>query len=158
VNPYNVGSSYAIAKSRSSAYPAGLVGSAGAFVGPRIDVGYGDGPGGMHADLSGGPDRRLRFTFAGLSQPLNFDVLLYTNGGYGEDGCNPLELNRPFVLELPLAEFTQAGTGFDPHSIDHIDVILGNSSAIGSVDFVLQKIEVSDTALPGAVHCGPISH
>lgn len=156
-NPYSLSASYAIAPSKDKAHPASaFVQSAGFETPPRVEISYGYGPGGMVKDLSGGPGRRLRFSFLGLSQPLNFNVLMYTGSGRGQDGCNVLEINHPFALEIPLSEFTMANGGFSASAIDHIALIFQSGSTIGSVEFGLEKIEVSDTPQAGAIHCGPI--
>ena len=156
-NPYNLGNAYAIARSRNAAYPPALSLSSGALVGPRLDVYYGEGPAGMNVDLGSSPTRRLRLSFGALSQPLNFNVLMYSGAARSQDGCNVLEINHPFVIEVPFAEFTaEFQGGFDPHAVTLIDLALGSGSAIGSIEWVLEKVEVSDTTLPGAIHCGPI--
>jgi hypothetical protein len=154
-NPYNVTVSYLIGPTKDKTRSA-FMQNAGYETPPRLEIHYGEGPGGMSKDLSGGPDRRLRFTFESLSQPLNFNVLLYTGSGRGIDGCNVMEINHSFVLELPLSEFSMANGGFDPSQITFMDVIFQSSSVIGSVEFGLSKIEVVDEAMGGAIHCGPI--
>lgn len=154
-NPYSTTVSYLIGPTRDKTHSA-FVQNAGYETPPRIEIHYGEGPGGMSKDLSGGSNRRLRFSFESLSQPLNFNVLLYTGIARGQDGCNVAEINHPFVLELPLSEFTMANGGFDASAITFVDVIFQSASAIGSVEFGLNKIEVVDEPLGGAIHCGPL--
>jgi len=154
-NPFNVNVSYLIAPTQDKALAA-FVQNAGYEAPPRVEIHYGEGPGGMSENLGGGSTRRLRLSFNSLSQPLNFNVLMYTGAGRGQDGCNVLEINHPFVLELPFSEFTMANGGFNPAAITDITLIFQSGSAIGSVEFGLTKVEVSDTAVGGAIHCGPI--
>jgi len=155
-NPFSVNSSYLIDKGKGSLPVSAFVQNVGYQAPPRVEIGYGYGPVPMSANLAGGPGRLLRLTFNALSQPLNFNVLMFTGIGRGQDGCNVLEINHPFMLELPFTEFTPANGGFVAAAIDHIDLIFQNGSAIGSVEFGLTRVEVSDTPAAGAIHCGPI--
>lgn len=154
-DPYGVTASYFIGQTKDKSRSA-FVMNAGYEAVPRVEILYGQGPGGMNADLSGGPDRRLRVTFESLSQGLNFNIELLTGIGRGLDGCNLLASNQPFVLEMPLSEFQMANGGFDASSITLADVIFQAGDVVGAVEFGLTRIEVVDQALDGAIHCGPI--
>jgi hypothetical protein len=59
----------------------------------------------MNADFSG--YQKIRVSFNGLTQPLNFNIQLHTGGPYAQGGCNIPPYAGAFNVELPLSLFTQ---------------------------------------------------
>jgi len=146
-NEFKQGASYGYVADRAHSGANAFVQSAGFDSFPRIDQGYGP----MNQDLSAFD--RVRVNFVGLSAPLNFNILMFTGAGRGQNGCNVGALNRPFSVEFPYAGFVPANGGFVPGDITDISLVYQSASAIGSVEFGISSIEVSDTAAPGAIVC-----
>jgi len=145
-NPYNQASSYAFLPAKGG-QAAAMVQTGGYFAGPRIDMGYGfQNP--MDVDFSG--YQKIRVNFNGLSQVLNFNILLYTGGAYAQGGCNLSPYAGQFSAELPLSLFVQT-QGFDFHHVNLINVIFQNGSTIGNVGFGITSIELSNTTKGGVV-------
>ena len=75
-NPYKQASSYGFLPARGG-QPASMVQTGGYFSGPRIDLYYGlQTP--LNADFT--PYQKIRVSFTGLSQPLNFNIQPHTGG------------------------------------------------------------------------------
>lgn len=145
-NPYNQPSSYGFFPATATTKPA-FVQTAGYGTGPRIDMGYGF-HGAMHENLT--QFQKIRLNFKGLSQPLNFNILLYSGGGsyYAIGGCNLAPLNRDFAIELPLNLFS-AGKGFSFSDVSYMDFIFQDGSVIGNVGFAITSIELTNNTKPG---------
>ena len=141
-NPYNQPSSYGFFPATATT-KAAFVQTAGYSAQPRIDMGYGF-HGTMHEDLT--QYQKIRLNFKGLSQPLNFNVLLYSGGGsyYAQGGCNIAPLNTDFAVEMTLNLF-RAGTGFTLKDVNYMDFIFQDGSAIGNVGFAITSIELANT-------------
>ena len=156
VNPYGQTASFAITP---SALPGGaplLIHSAGYDLGPRLEVDYGWGDP-MSIDFASrvnqGGTGRLRVDFDGLSETLNFNVLLFSsNGHYAQSGCNIPQHNGPFSAELVLDKFHH-DDAFTFADVSHIVLIFQSSSTIGTVNFGVRAIEASDTPHGGSVQC-----
>jgi hypothetical protein len=145
-NPYNQASSYGFLRGRGG-QAAAMVQTGGYFASPRIDMGYGyHAP--MDVDFSG--YQKIRIDFNGLSQPLNFNIQLFTGTAYAQGGCNIPAYPGAFSAELPLNLFVQT-QGFDFHHVNAMNVIFQNGSAIGSVSFGATSIELSNTTKDGVV-------
>jgi len=147
-NPYNQVSSYTIQPATKNAVSA-FVSSQGFFVGPRIEIGYGYVTP-MAIDFT--PYDRIRLNFLGLTQTLNFNILLYTGTAYAQGGCNISPYGGSFSVELPLANFVQ-NSGFSLSKVNLIDLILQNGSVLGSVNYAITSVQLSNTPMPGAVSC-----
>lgn len=133
----------------TSTQPAAMVQTAGFYTAPRIDMGYGY-HGYMSENFSG--YQMIRLNFKGLSQPLNFNILLFTGTSYAQGGCNINAYAAPFAVELPLSKFVLT-KGFTMTNINLMDFIFQDGSAIGGVGFAITSIELSNTSKPGAVSC-----
>jgi hypothetical protein len=124
-----------------------MVQTGGYFAGPRIDMGYGfHNP--MDVDFS--VYQKIRINFNGLSQPLNFNIQLFTGTSYAQGGCNMPAYPGQFSAELPLSLFIQT-QGFDFHHVNLINVIFQNGSTIGNVGFGITSLELSNTTKGGVV-------
>jgi hypothetical protein len=99
------------------------------------------------------PFKRLRVSFTGLTQPLNLNVVAFSGGLYGHNGCNLAAGAGPFVVELPFDHFSQPGGPIDFDSVSNLVFVFQTGNAIGGVSFGISKIEVTDTALPTAIAC-----
>jgi len=122
-------------------------------VATRVDMGYGAGAP-MHADFSpysSDSNGLIRVNFQGLTESLNFNILLFTGTTWAQGGCNIPPLAAAFSVELPLNKFVNNGINFA--DITAIDAIFQASGPIGAVDFAVSSIEVSKTPKPGAVIC-----
>ena len=137
-------------KLATKATPPAFLFNAGYGAGPRIDMGYGFGAP-MNIDFT--PYDRIRVNFLGLTQPLNFNILVFTGTTWAQNGCNISELNRPFSIELPLNGFIISGPSFSWSNINFIDNIFQSGSAIGGVDLAVSSIQLSNTPMPGAQIC-----
>jgi len=124
-----------------------MVQTAGYFVGPRIDMYYGNqSP--MHADFSG--YQKIRVNFTGLTQTLNFNIQPHTGGPYAQGGCNIPAYGGSFSVELPLNQFIQT-QGFSFADVTNMDVIFQDGSVLGGVSFGTTSIELSNTTKGGIV-------
>jgi hypothetical protein len=145
-NPYNQGSSYGYFPANSNR-PATMVQTAGYDSFPRIDMGYGGGSP-MNEDFSG--YQKIRVNFKGLTQPLNFNIQLFTGTAHVAGGCNMAAYPGEFSAELPLNKFTQ-NPGFSFAAVTSINVVFQSSSVIGGVDFAITSFELSNTTKSGLV-------
>jgi hypothetical protein len=145
-NPYNQASSYGFFPARGG-QAAAMVQTGGYFAAPRIDMGYGyETP--MDVDFSS--YQKIRIDFNGLSQPLNFNIQLFTGTAYAQGGCNIPAYAGAFSAELPLSLFVQT-QGFDFHHVNEINVIFQSGSVIGDVGFGVTSLELSNTTKGGVV-------
>ena len=141
-NPYNQPSSYGFFP-KSATQPAAMVQTAGYYVGPRIDMGYGYG---AHMDEFFAGYQKIRLYFQSLTEPLNFNIQLFTGTAWAQGGCNINAYSAPFYVELPLNKFIVT-TNFLFEHVNSMNVIFQSSSAIGGVSFGIAKIELAnDTA------------
>ncbi len=145
-NPYNQASSYGFYPA-AGGRAAAMVQTAGYDTGPRIDMGYGY-QAAMDINFTG--YQKIRMTFQGLTESLNFNIQLFTGTAYAQGGCNIPPYPAPFSVELPLNLFVQS-SGFDFHHVNLIDVIFQSASAIGAVSFAATSIDLSNTTAPGLV-------
>jgi hypothetical protein len=145
-NPYNQSSSFGFLPSRGG-QPNAMVQTGGYFAPPRIDMWYG-GQNPMNADFSG--YQKIRVSFNGLTQPLNFNIQLHTGGPYAQGGCNIPPYAGAFNVELPLSLFTQT-QGFSFADVTAMDVIFQDGSAIGGVSFGVTSIVLTNTTAGGVV-------
>ena len=147
-NPYHQPSSYSFVPATATT-KAAMAQSAGFYVGPRIDMGYGG-----HAYLNENftPYQVIRLNFTGLSQALNFNVQLFTGSSWAQGGCNLASDSGPFSIELPLNKFIVT-KGFTLSSVNYLNFIFQNGSVIGDVGFGITSIELSNTNKPGAISC-----
>jgi hypothetical protein len=150
-NPWRQGVSYGYVADAAQAGSNAFVQSASFDTAPRIDQGYGP----MNADLSA--FNRVRVNFAGLSESLNFNILMFTGAGRGQNGCNLVQHNGPFSVEFPYAGFVPANGGFVPGDVTDISLVYQSADTIGSVEFAITSIEVSDTPMPGATTCSLVA-
>lgn len=146
-NPYNQISSYGFYPANAFR-SAALVQTTGYDSGTRFEVGYGYGPA-MDIDFSS--TDRLRVTFAGLAQELNFNVQIFTGTSWGQNGCNLSPSTVPFTVELPYAGF--AGPGFDPKNVNFIDFIFQTGSAIGGDSLAISSFHAVNGGQAGAIVC-----
>lgn len=117
---------------------------------PRIDMQYGSG---APMSVNFTSYDRIRMNFRGLSQPLNFNIQVFTSTTWAQNGCNLNELNRPFSIELPFSGFIISGSKFSWSTITFMNNIFQSDSAIGSVDLAINSIVLSNTPMPGAQVC-----
>lgn len=118
--------------------------NAGFGAGPRIDMAYGWGSTRMNVDFT--PYDRIRVTFMGLSQPLNFNIQAFTGTTWAQNGCNVAELNRPFSIDFPFSGFSvSVPASFNWASINYMDFIFQSGSAIGSVDIGISSIVLTNS-------------
>jgi len=145
-NPYKQASSYGFLPARGG-QPASMVQTGGYFSGPRIDLYYGlQTP--LNADFT--PYQKIRVSFTGSSQPLNFNIQPHTGGPYAQGGCNIPPYAGAFSVELPLNLFVQT-QGFSFADVTYMDVIFQDASAIGGVSFGITSIVLTNTTAGGVV-------
>jgi hypothetical protein len=145
-NPYQQPSAYGFFP-KSATQPAAMVQTAGYYAGPRIDMGYGFG---VHMDEYFAGYQKIRVSFQSLTEPLNFNIQLFTGTSWAQGGCNINAYSAPFVVELPLNKFVVT-KGFDFVHVNLLDFIFQSSSAIGGVSFGITKIELANDTVAGLV-------
>jgi hypothetical protein len=145
-NPYNQPSTYGFF-AKTATQPAAMVQTAGYYASPRIDMGYGFG---SHMDEPFQGYQKIRLTFQSLTEPLNFNIQLFTGTAYAQGGCNIGPYSAPFTVELPLNKFIVT-KNFDFAHVNLMNVIFQSSSAIGGVSFGITKIELANDTVPGLV-------
>lgn len=155
-NPFNQSAAFAIRASATNPKRYLLIHSAGYDLGPRLEVDYGFGAP-MSQNFSNLVDQggtgRIRLNFDGLSETLNFNVLLYSsNGHYAQSGCNMPQHNGPFGVELAFNKFIHDSM-FTFVDVSHIVLIFQSSSTIGTVNFGIGSVEASDTQHGDALQC-----
>ena len=149
-NPFHQPSSYQFRPGTGGGLSAFLMKS-GFNVPPRVDMEYGLGSP-MHADFSGFKNGWIRLNFKGLTENLNFNILLFTNGVFAESGCNLAAVPGDFSIEAPFSRFTD--NGIDYSNISAMDFIFqSGSGAFGSMNLLVTSIEVSNTHKVGAISC-----
>jgi hypothetical protein len=130
--------------SKTAGVPSALILSSGYKTFPLIEVFWGiDGQNNvvpLHLDLT--PYDRLRVSFDGLTEALNFNLQLYTPTGNAQLGCNLLPVQPvppPYTVDFPLTDFILVGgTAIDFSNITYIDLLanLGGSYAITKYEAV----------------------
>jgi hypothetical protein len=130
--------------SKKAGVPSALIMSSGYKTFPLIQVFWGIDAQNvvvpLHLDLS--PYNRLRVSFDGLIDVLNFNLQLYTPTGNGQIGCNLLPVRPvqpPYTVDFPLLDFTLVGgTAIDFNDITYMDMLsfLGGSYAITKYEAV----------------------
>ena len=143
-NPYNQPSSYTFSSGTTTFKPA-MVQTAGFEVGPRIDMAYG-----FHGVMNENfvPYQKIRLNFKGLTQPLNFNIQLYTGTSWAQGGCNIPAYPAEFAIELPLDKFVTT-TGFSLSQVNYMNFIFQDGSYIAGVEFAITSIELTNTTKPG---------
>lgn len=143
-NAWNQPSSYAFMPATTTE-PAAMVQTAGYFTAPRIDMAYG-----FHGTMNESftPYQKIRVNFKGLTQPLNFNIQLFTGGYWAQGGCNIAAYPADFAIELPLDKFIQT-KGFSFTDVTYMNFIFQDGSAVGGVDFAITSIELTNTTKPG---------
>ena len=118
--------------------PSALIMSSGYKAAPRLDVEYGN-PNPLSLNLSASYDR-LRVTFDGASEIVNFNILVYSSGGYSQTGCNlsAPAYGQPFSVDFPFAYFT---SGADFSDVVLMDFIFQAEGSIGSEDWAVTSFE-----------------
>lgn len=137
-NPF--GQTATVKIGRNSGISPALVFSSGYKVVPDLQVFYGTSAP-LQLDLT--PYDRLRVTFDGLIQIVNFNLQLYSPTGNGQLGCNlPPLTPLSFTEDFPLADFV-------PNTID-----FGNISRIAllteSGEYAITKFEAVPASEPPA--------
>jgi hypothetical protein len=147
-NTWNQPSSYSFSPAVTG-YHSAMVQTAGFFTAPRIDMAYG-----FHGYMSENfaAYKKIRLNFQGLSQPLNFNIQLFTGGAWAQGGCNIGAYPATFSIDVPLANFITT-KGFDLTNINYMNFIFQDGSAIGGVGFAVTSIELTNTTKPGAISC-----
>jgi hypothetical protein len=146
-NPYSQASSYGFFPAKGSRV-ASMVQTAGYYAPPRIDMGYGFQ---AAMDENFGAYQKIRINFSGLSQPLNFNILLFTGTAHAQGGCNMPAYPGSFSAELPLSLFIVQSQTFDFAHVTAADVIFQSGSTIGNVSFGVTSIELTNTTKSGIV-------
>jgi hypothetical protein len=152
-NPYNQGVSYAIARSRTPTRPSVFLQNVPVYAYSRIDINYGAAPAVLDLDLSAAD--RVRVDLTGLTETLNFNVMLFDNSGfkYYQGGCNAAPYNGFFSLEFPFDRMAKPAGPIDLHHITLIALIFQPSSFIGGVEFGMSGVTATATPLAGATIC-----
>jgi hypothetical protein len=122
-----------IRPSKNKAVPSALILSGGYKTLPLIEVFWGidsqHNVAPLHLDLT--PYDRMRVSFDGIDQVVNFNLQLYTPTGSGQLGCNLLAVAPvppPFTVDFPLVDFIAGNCAV----IDFADItymsLIGNAS------------------------------
>jgi len=106
VNPFGQPSSFQI-RAKTKTTPNALVFNSGYKADSYLDIGYGYGSS-MTLNLASSYDR-IRVSFDGADQVVNFNLLVFSNdAGYSQTGCNLVfpGLLTPFTVDFPFSDFT----------------------------------------------------
>jgi hypothetical protein len=108
---------------------------------------------------------RFRVTFDSSSQQgINFNIVLYQDGGIGySEGINlfPTTAGAPFCVDFPFDGFvTNSGPipqAFASKGIDSIDLVLQSGAAVGANSFAMTKVETVSSSTAAAKPCAFIA-
>ena len=152
-NPDAQKSSYAILTRASAPRTSQLIQSSGYEDTPRLEVAYGQTAALNQNFAALGAGAVMRLYFTGVTQVLNFNILLFNSAGdTAINGCNLAPLAGAFTVEVPVASFHH-DAGFSMSDVQFIDYIFQDGSPIGGVEFGISRLEVSDTSLGNVVTC-----
>jgi hypothetical protein len=143
-NEFAQSATFQTGPSKNGAVSSALIMSSGYKTFPLIQIFWGiDGQNNvapLHLDLR--PYDRLRVSFDGLTEVLNFNLQLYTPTGNAQIGCNLLPVHPvkpPYTVDFPLVDFTRvSGTTIDFGDITYMDMLsfLGGNYAITKYEAV----------------------
>ena len=152
-NPYVQPSAYGFFPAKGG-QPTSMVVTGGYFTGPpRFEMDYG-----FHTpmDVNFSAYQKIRVSFSGLTQTLNFNIQVFTDpSDHALGGCNVPALAGPFSVELPLSKFSIQGPNFDFGHIRLIQVIHQDGSAVGGMAFGVTSIVLTNTTAGGVVIACP---
>jgi hypothetical protein len=145
-NPFGQTGTFQI-RPKKAGIPSALVFSSGYKIVPDLQVFYGSN---TPLALNLTPYDRLRVSFDGLTQVVNFNLQLYSNTGNGQLGCNlgPLS-SLPFTEDFPLADFVPGtGTTIDLSNITRVALLTESG------DYAITKFEaITPSEPPGTFTC-----
>lgn len=153
-NPFQQPIEVSVRPSTNKQVPSAFLWTVGYGAFPRIDLIYGET---TPLVLNLTAYNRLRVTFAGLSNELNFNIVAWqSNGAGGSAGCNLLPYPAPFTVDFPLAAFVLSGGGtIDWSNIQALDIIFQGGNLTGSPNLAIthfSAVPASDP--PGSFVCG----
>ena len=144
-NEFGQSSTFQTRPSKEAGVPSALIMNSGYKMFPLVQVFWvAHTP--LHQDLT--PYDRLRVTFDGIGQVLNFNVQLYSLTGSGQLGCNllPVLQATPFTVDFPLVDFVSGdGTQIDFTNITMVDML----SFVGG-DYAITNYEAIPASMPAA--------
>jgi hypothetical protein len=144
----------AVEPSKNTSVPSAFLWTVGYGALPRIDLIYGNS---APLALNLTPYDRLRVTFAGLTNALNFNIVAWqSNGVAGSAGCNLSPFSGVFTVDFALSAFVLNGGGpVDWSNIETLDIVFQAASLLGSPNLAItgfSAIPASDP--PGSIPCG----
>jgi hypothetical protein len=153
INPFNQASSFQV-QPKTKTSPAALVFNGAYKSQAYLGVLYGfSAP--MTLDLSGYD--RLRVTFDSADQGVNFNIVVWSNGGafYSQTGCwlSDPGLGTSFSVDFPFADFTPGtGTpGADFSGINYMDFLFDAAQgAYTGEDWAVTSIQAIPIGAPAA--------
>ena len=138
---------------KTESAPAALVYSSGYKTHGYLDVVYGESAP-LNLDLASTYDR-IRLSFDGADNFLNFNIVVFTDGLYSASGCNLADHanGEPFSVDFPFADFTPGGgtPGADFSNITQMVLEFGvaENSPFGE-DFALTSFQAIPIGAPAA--------
>jgi hypothetical protein len=132
--------------SKKAGVPSALIVSGGYKTFPLVQAFWGAHTP-LHLDLT--QYDRLRVSFDGIGQVLNFNVQLYSAAGSGQLGCNLLPVQTaqpPYTVDFPFVYFASGdGTHIDFTEITYLDLL-----AFVGGDYAITKYEIIPASVPAA--------
>lgn len=154
-NPYQQPIQVQVLPSTAAGTPSALVWSVGYGSLPRIDLEYG-ATNSLALNLTA--YNRLRVSFQGLSNVLNFNIAAWqaSNNEGTAVGCNLAAYSAPFTVDFPLSDFILKGKELDWSNIEAFDIIFQGGSATGSPSLAITGFSAVPSSDPaGTFTCGP---
>lgn len=153
-NPWGQPSSFQV-RGKTSATPSALVYNGGYKVFSDLGLGYGF-PTPLSLNLSSTYDR-LRVSFDGIDQTLNFNIIVFSTGGslHSQIGCNLVDPGNgtAFTVDFPFADFTPGGgtPGADFSNVTQMVLEFGVAEDFPfGEDFAVTSFQAIPTGAPAA--------
>jgi hypothetical protein len=157
-NPFGQPSSFEV-REKTKSTPDALIFNAGYKARSYLAVGYGfSAP--LSLDLASKYDR-LRVTFDSADQTVNFNIIVWSNGGalYSQTGCNLVDPGyaTSFSVDFPFADFTPgSGTpGASFSDITNMEFLFdGAQGPLGGEDWEVTSFQAIPIGAPaGTITC-----
>lgn len=151
-NPFSQPSSFQV-RAKTAITPSALLFNEGYKSQAYLQVGYGFSTP-LTLNLASAYDR-LRVTFDGTDQTVNFNIVVWSNGGslYSAIGCNLLGSLTPFSVDFPFADFTPGGgtPGANFSDITNMELELSVAQgSMGGANYALTSFQAVPIGAPAA--------
>jgi hypothetical protein len=151
-NPFNQPSSFQV-RAKTTITPSALIFNEGYKSQAYLQVGYGFSTP-LSLNLASGYDR-LRVTFDGADETVNFNLIVWSTGGtlYSAIGCNLLGSLTPFSVDFPFVDFTPGGgtPGASFSDITNMELELSAAQgSMGGANYAITSFQAIPIGAPAA--------